>query len=1090
MTATAGQVAVKLNLDKQEFENGMISARKSLNLLSTAMGALAGLKLGDMLLDAGKSAIKASSEFEQANVSFEVMLGSAEKAKSLVNELQDMANVTPFETSDLLECSKVLLNFGIDVKNVLPDLQMLGDISGGNREKMQSMTLAFAQMSSAGRLMGQDLLQMINAGFNPLQQISEKTGKSMAQLKEEMEKGKISVEMVQQAFKDATSEGGKFYGMMDKQSKTLEGTISTLADAYTLMTRSISDAALPAIKEEVLQLTELVEKTTEHINAAKEWASANQSTVISLQNTALAIGVVAAGIPVLNNLVVAFKRMRDVTVQTTILQKALASALNGEVAMAMLKLKLATMSATASIKALTTAMLQNPVTWLTVALGMGAAAFFNYKNKVDQAKASLDELSHSQQDSVKETENYISTLQELQGVQNQDLDQKTRMRTAIDGLTAKYPQYAAQIQNEIALQGRLSDTLARKIALMEMEAQLKKIDIEISKNEKMAKGFHPVSNLKYSFSLGAIDEMKLANENLSKLYDERIKTIENYNSTVTSLTKEKPEAMGGVPKSSSATSSKDSKKAAKAAKDAAKEASDYKIALLEVEKYQTKKTADELYQIELKQANERLAVTKKGTSEYANALAAKLRLIQEYEENKKNIEIQGNIDTIGFEKQKIDNQIAQLEILYNANKISKKQMLVAEIQYIEEKKKLEQQSLQEELKLVEDNVAEQVKLKRQAYQAMEQYNQERARKEVELNNYSTENYRNMFTDVAQGWGSTVTQLINGQMTFNGVFNSLVNTVINSFGNMCGQMVTRWLTDHMTMQGVTEAFTSVKVWCDNLLGLSTEKRIAENTALAASEVTTAATTATASATTTGAMAGLAAGITAVTAPLTKFTMQMAALALSCGTVALTMPIIAISTAITAASAALAALSLGFLNTAMLLTSTTSMLFAPVSIMLTAEMAIIAAAANTAALAVGNLAVALAAACAAAIPFIGWVIAPAAAMATGVGIAAGQMMARSALQFREKGGPVKAGQPYIVGEKRPELFIPDRSGRIEPNTNSLNNNEDSGQQTNYHTTVVVQAIDTKDFKQRIGELTNFIHSNIQSGVKKRQLAPLGA
>ena len=148
-----------------------------------------------------------------------------------------------------------------------------------------------------------------------------------------------------------------------------------------------------------------------------------------------------------------------------------------------------------------------------------------------------------------------------------------------------------------------------------------------------------------------------------------------------------------------------------------------------------------------------------------------------------------------------------------------------------------------------------------------------------------------------------------------------------------------------------------------------------------------------------------------------------------------------------------------------------------------------AATTAAVAVGKLAVALAAASAAAIPFVGWMLAPAAAMATGAGIAAGQMLAASAVQFREKGGEVKKGQAYIVGEKRPELFIPDRDGRIEPNLNSLNGNGESTTQNSYSTTVVIQAIDTKDFKQRVGDLTEFIHGNIQKGVKKRQLAPLG-
>ena len=122
MTTTAGQVAVKLNIDKSQFEAGMNSAKKSVDLLSVALGSLASVGAGAMLLNIGKQALKASSDFEQANVQFGVMLGSAEKASKLVNELQNMANVTPFETQDLLDASKTLLNFGTNLEEILPDL--------------------------------------------------------------------------------------------------------------------------------------------------------------------------------------------------------------------------------------------------------------------------------------------------------------------------------------------------------------------------------------------------------------------------------------------------------------------------------------------------------------------------------------------------------------------------------------------------------------------------------------------------------------------------------------------------------------------------------------------------------------------------------------------------------------------------------------------------------------------------------------------------------------------------------------------------------------------------------------------------------
>lgn len=1172
MTTTAGQVAVKLDLDKRRFEQGMNEAKKSVNLLSTAFSSIAALGVGATLLNVGKSALKASSDFEQAGVSFGVMLGSAEKAEKLVNKLQNMANVTPFETQDLLDASKTLLNFNIAVEDVLPDLQMLGDISGGDANKMRSLTLAFAQMSSAGRLMGQDLLQMINAGFNPLQEISAKTGKSMAVLKKEMEEGKISVEMVQQAFRDATSEGGRFYGMMDKQSQTLQGTLSTMSDAYTLMTRSISDLALPAIKEQVTQTTKLIEKTTEHINALREWAAVNQSTVFGLQNFAIALTATITGSVALAKIVpqiaAAHKAAAGAIAAETAAQEALsyakkvaaaeevglyqatmaynaalasqdkqliaATAANLQEAKAvhanaMAQVEAATATAasrkataaqylmmgnfskaikiaTMEVRAFTIALLNNPITWVTVALAAGATAWWKYQEAIHATENAVKELNAAQDENVNKTTEAIQTINELQGVKKLDYDQTKRLDEAIEYLTQKYPKYIGKLREELRLKGQISQATAEQIAneltlakVKELTEKKQKIDAKVEKGIKAYKQQQLISAARFGTPIDFGDtgrrgaskslqrDQDLVNKELEKVKKEReaiINELTALNSKASS-SGSSSSASGG---SSSTGKGKTAKQQAAEQKAKEKEILDYKIAKLEVEKYQTQKTADEIFAINLKQAEARVAAAKAGTSEYAQALAAKLQLEREFEQRQKDLKSQQLVDDLTYAKQELDNELANIQIAYDSHKISKTKMLETEIAYINKKKELEAAALEEQLKLVEGNAAEEVKIKRAAARTMEEYNLQANRKAVELSNYQKEAFTGVFDDISSGWGSTVTSLINGEMTFADAMNSLLNTVLNSFGNMCGELVQKWLADHMTMQGITQAFTTVKLWCDNLLGISTKKRIAENAVLATSEITTAGATATSAATTSGAMTGLATAVNFVTSPIMKLAGAMAALALSSGAVALSMPIIAISTALTAASAALAAISVGFLNTSLMLSSAMASMFAPVSMMLAAEMAIVATAANTAAAAVGKLAVALAASSAAAIPFVGWVLAPAAALATGAAIAAGQMIAASAVQFREKGGDVKKGQAYIVGEKRPELFIPDRNGRIEPNTNSLNNGSNSSP-TNYTTTVVVQAIDTKDFKQRVGELTSYIHGNIQSGVKKRQLAPLG-
>ena len=411
MASNVGNIKVKLNLDSAAYEYGLKACVNSTKTLQTA---LAGLGIGfgaaqivKKIQDIGTQAIKASSDFEQAGVQFGVMLGDAKKAKQLVNEIQDMANVTPFETQDLLDASKTLLNFGINVKEILPDLRMLGDIAGGDKQRMQSLTLAFSQMTSAGRLMGQDLLQMINAGFNPLQVIAEKTGKSMAVLKDEMSEGKISVQMVRQAFIDATSEGGRFYGMMNKQSETLEGKLSTMRDSYTLLTRAISDLAVPALKEQVTEITKTINATTELINKLKSWAGANQVVVGGLKDAAVAIAALAVGIPLTNAAVVtimtSMRNFGTIPAKTTAYQIAFATFLKGDSALALMQFRAALTGTIVQVKALTVSLLACPLTWVTLVLGAGAAAWWGYRQATQETTRAIEELNNAQNEQVNKT---------------------------------------------------------------------------------------------------------------------------------------------------------------------------------------------------------------------------------------------------------------------------------------------------------------------------------------------------------------------------------------------------------------------------------------------------------------------------------------------------------------------------------------------------------------------------------------------------------------------------------------------------------------------------------------------------------------
>ena len=180
----------------------------------------------------GKSVVNARKEIESFEISFSTLLGSEPKAKAFFAEIKDFAVKTPLQLNDIAGAAQTLLGFGISAEKIMPILRQLGDVSMGNAERFKSLALAFAQATSAGKLQGQDLLQMINAGFNPLNEIAKKTGKSISQLKDDMSKGKISAQDLADALASATAQGGQFYGMLEKQSKGIEGALSNLEGAW------------------------------------------------------------------------------------------------------------------------------------------------------------------------------------------------------------------------------------------------------------------------------------------------------------------------------------------------------------------------------------------------------------------------------------------------------------------------------------------------------------------------------------------------------------------------------------------------------------------------------------------------------------------------------------------------------------------------------------------------------------------------------------------------------------------------------------------------------------------------------------------
>lgn len=160
-----------------------------------------------------------------------LMGGDVAGADALFSKIAEYGKTTVYDKAGLIEAQKTMMSFGMEGEKAFGVLKQIGDVAMGDKQKMQSLALAFSQATSAGKLQGQDLMQMINAGFNPLNEISKHTGKSIAKLKDEMSKGKITADQLAQAFQWATEEGGLFYQGAEKAGQTFSGKLGQMKDA-------------------------------------------------------------------------------------------------------------------------------------------------------------------------------------------------------------------------------------------------------------------------------------------------------------------------------------------------------------------------------------------------------------------------------------------------------------------------------------------------------------------------------------------------------------------------------------------------------------------------------------------------------------------------------------------------------------------------------------------------------------------------------------------------------------------------------------------------------------------------------------------
>jgi len=254
------RVDIQYNVETKGANKGLSSLKSSfagvIKLLSNPI--LLGAAVVAGIAKIGKASLKAAAQLEQYQISFEVMLGSAEKAKALLAEINEVAVKTPFEQSSIIKSTQSLLAFGVAQEDVIKTFKVLGDISQGDAAKLDGLTRAYGKVQAKGKASMEEIQMVAEKGVPIIGELANTMGVTTEEVFKLSQQGKISSADFNKAMSSMTEEGSIFYGSMDKQSQTLTGQFSTFKGNVELLAQSLGEYLLPAAKAVVGALNKML----------------------------------------------------------------------------------------------------------------------------------------------------------------------------------------------------------------------------------------------------------------------------------------------------------------------------------------------------------------------------------------------------------------------------------------------------------------------------------------------------------------------------------------------------------------------------------------------------------------------------------------------------------------------------------------------------------------------------------------------------------------------------------------------------------------------------------------------------------------
>lgn len=404
-------------------ESQLSGLRKTLTGAAAAFG---GISVASSAVNFGKGAIQAVSEFESVQITLEVLLGSAEKAKEVFKDLEDFAIKTPFTPEEVNQAGKALLAFGEPVEGLTTTLERIGDVSSAVGKNFNELAVIYGKARVQGTIFGEDLNQLTEAGINVLPLFADQLGVNVDEVKKLGSESKITFANLEQAFKTLTSEGGDFFGLTGRLAESTTGRLSNLEGEFGKLQRSIGEGLLPVFERAVSAAFSFIQSISQIPAFVQEYGrsltllGAAVAFYVGQKNAAnqaeLIYQVRIRALIIQEQIQIGVQKLRSFWTRST---AAATSVLTG----ATTATTIATRIATSAQTAFNTVLKANPIGLIVTALAT-AAAF-------------LIDFGDAEEDVVVQTEKLIDSQSALAAAQSQANQESAKQKSELDALVKK-----------------------------------------------------------------------------------------------------------------------------------------------------------------------------------------------------------------------------------------------------------------------------------------------------------------------------------------------------------------------------------------------------------------------------------------------------------------------------------------------------------------------------------------------------------------------------------------------------------------------------------------------------------------------------